>query len=361
MPQSVARMVNTMWVMTRDNRRVREITDLVEDAKVSANDANRIPMTLTASLRNPDAVRPFTEYLAPFLKVIYNDGTVIDSQVGLYQVLPPPVQHRRTYSTATLSCADLTWVVDNDAFEGTYSVPADTEYVAAVVAILRSCGLTRISIPGSNKRLPSARSWRHGTSMLTIVNELLHDVSYYPLWIDGTGQAVSRPYLDLTKAASVATFRSGTDSTVVDVSEQPDLTNLANVVIIEKDSSDTGDTVPIVAIRENTSPTSPTSIPSLGGLRIVRKISDSTLVDQAAANALAMRTLQEAQSFNRRLTLKVLPDPRRQLHEVYTLDIRRRDGTVVADGRWWSTAWELGFTPSSAVMTLQLGRIQPFT
>ncbi len=351
--RAVGRMTASLAIVDAYNGFVRDISDQLLKGTVTMNEDLRIPMAFSATLRDPSVVRPQIDYLAPRLRVAWNDGSVVESQVGQYAVLPPSEQrHRWPGTEATIDARDMTWKVDAYAFDRTFTVAAGTDVVDAVTNILAYAGLYRHRLVTGRARLTEPRSFTAGTPALDMVNELLSGIGWYRLWPDSTGVLTSRAYQDTADAEPAVTYRSGpgTELMTDTIVEKSPGAPAVNRIVVIKDTFSSSDATPIIAIRTNTNPASPTSTVTTGTL-VSRTVRDSTLVDQAAADALADRLLREAGGRYRVLTLKTLPDPRRGMHETYGLNVSNRATRRIATGNWRCRTWELGFTPIDGLMS----------
>jgi len=351
------RMEARLYRATRDNRHLEELTSKVLAGEVEANESTRIKMTFSAELEGTDRLTPHVDYIAPVLRITYDDGTVVEGQAGLFIVLPPEeVTHFRTHSAERLDGRSLDWLLDADTFDEPHTAEAGQDYVDAAVAVIQSSGITRISIPRSGVLIPEPITWQPGEAKLNIANKLLEDVSYYHVWPDNTGRLLSIPYLDLATAEPARRLMCGQGAEIVgDIVEEKEYTSLANViVVINEDAQDDAD---LVAIRRNDNPASPISTSRLGVT--IRRTERADVATQAAADALADRLLQESMSYYRRATLQVLPDPNRSLHEVFELDIFRGGSWEhIVSGRWWVRTWRLGLTPARPYIEFEINKVE---
>lgn len=356
----VGRMTATLAIMTIRNEVVRDISDQLLKGRVTMNEDIRTPMSFSATLRDPSVVRQGLDYLAPRLRVAWDDGTVVEGQVGLYAVLPPSEQrHRWPGTEATIDGRDLTWRLDAFAFDRTFTVASGADVIGAVIGVVEAAGITRHRLVTTGARLPEARSWSAGTPALDIVNDLLGGIGHYRIWPTNSGTLTSRPYQDADDAEPAVTYRSGPGTALMTdtIVEKAPGAPAPNRIVVIKDTFGSSDPTPIVAVRTNRNPASPTSTVATGTL-VTRTVRDSTLTDQAAADALADRLLREAEGRYRVLTLPTLPDPRRGMHEVYELDITNALGTVIATGNWRCRTWEMPFTPGDGPMKHEVSATQ---
>lgn len=351
------RLEATLYRATRDNRFLDELTNDVLTGEVEANEDTRVKMAFSAELGGTNALEPHKDYVAPVLRVTYDDGRVVEGQVGLYIVLPPEeVTHYRTHSVERLDGRSVDWLLDADTFDQPYTVPAGVDYVDAAIAIIQSAGIDRVSIPRSGVLVPEPITWQPGEAKLDMANKLLEDVSYYHVWPTNTGQLTSFPYRDLATAEPARRLTCGENAELVgEIEEEKEYTSLANVIVVINEEP--GDEEDIIAVRRNDNPASPISTVSLGVT--IRRTERADVATQEAAEALADRLLQESMSFYRRATIRVLPDPNRSLHEVFDLDVRR-GGTwePIVTGRWWVRKWVLGMTEARPYIECDINRVE---
>lgn len=83
-----------------------------------------------------------------------------------------------------------------------YSVPAGTDYLQAILDAIAAAGLVGVQLDGSagGKTLPTAKAWpllqdSNGTTWLRIVNDLLAAIGYRSLWCDEAGLFRGDPYV----------------------------------------------------------------------------------------------------------------------------------------------------------------------
>lgn len=348
-----------LYTATRHNELREDITDLVLGGRVTYDQDRDIKMSFEATVRDPSRVRPYEDFLAPFLTLTYADGAEVTEQLGLYVAAPPKRTATPQLTRGQLDGRDLTWLLASETVDAPYTVAAGTNYLAAVQTILAGMGITRFSFPATGLTLATATTWPPGTSKLRIVNDLLQGAGYYALYMTRDGRLTSQPWRTLASvepAVRYATPATGRVRVVGAVEIEPDVSRLANKITVIRD--DPGK-APLVATAVNDNPASPVSTVSLG-VTIAREVRDQNLATQAEANALARRLLEEAASVYTRLKLSTTPDPSRNPHEVYELAIVNGAGDPVAHGRWWCSGWRIGFTPQDGRMEHELNKLVPF-
>lgn len=253
-PNGVVRMYPSLWITDVSGRKLQDVSDLVYSGAVTMNQDAATALSFEAELRSPIALTPWADFLRPELKMVFADGSVKESQVGLFVVPEPSRTHTWAESTKKIDGRDLTYLLANDAVEDTYSIAADEDPFPALYSLIASSGvpLERIhfafrSTQSGQADLPvtlvTGRDWPPGTWKLTIVNDVLSALQYYSLWMDLTGRLVSTPVIgDLASAEPSVTYSSGDGSYVSGpIEEEPSATSFANVIIITAGSPATAD------------------------------------------------------------------------------------------------------------------------
>ncbi len=346
----VVTMSTRLWRATKNNELVEEITGLFLDGAVEMNLDRSVRMSATLKLRRTDGLTPYVDYLAPFVRLTYDDGTPAqDQQVGLFAIAMPDGTRTRERREGTIEGRDLTGIVADAAFADAYNVAASTNYVTAAIAILAGIGLSRVNIPPASATTAEALSFPAGSSRLEAVNRLLRAIGYYDLYADRTGVLTSQPSRALRVVDPVATWTP--DDLLQPVEIKPVTTTVANVVIVVKDNPNAA---PLTAVRRNDDPASPLSTVALGR-EVTRLASDAQLADQAAVDALADRLFDEAGSFYQVLLATVRPTLGLGLHE--TVDLVLTGELASLSGRYWVRTWRLGLTPATAAVACELNRV----
>lgn len=182
---------------------------------------------------------------------------------------------------------------DADGDPVTYSLPAGTNVIQAVIDIITSAGETAPAITAGDKALARAMTWPMGTSKLKIINELLNAANYFSLWVDGAGQYQATPYVepaDRPPAYALATPFSKGDFSLMepDWTRDRDIYSIPNryVAISQGDESNQ----PLTSVATNEDPASPYSYPSRGRW-ITAVLDNAEATTQADLDAIARRGL----------------------------------------------------------------------
>lgn len=349
-------MIPRIYKADRYNVLGEEITEYVHNGMVEYNPDRSIKMTFQAEIDSEGLISPFTDFLAPFLKIVHDDGHTTENQMGLYAVVPPKQTINQQSRHLTIDGRDLTWMLSVDVFENGYSVAAGTNVVTAVETILTSAGFTRFAIAQSSRSLVNAVSWKAGTSKLSVINDLLTGAGYYSLYCLKDGRFSSMPYRPDNNPTVQVTYDTDVHNYIqvvknITLDTTPD--RIANKIVVIKDNANED---PIVVTKINNSPVSPTSTINLG-MTIAKVYTDSQIIDQEAAEVRAQQLLDVASQQYHKLTLATFPDVEREpTNEVYQLNIRDSSGEIAVSGIWRCRGWKIGFTPNQ-MMTHDLSNI----
>lgn len=156
---------------------------------------------------------------------------------------------------------DRAWRVKDNYTESLVYYPAGTAYMDAIKQLLTACGIALVIETPSTATLAEAREdWDIGTSYLKIINQLLSEINYNPLWFNGQGAAVLEPVSVPTAENIEHTLDSDkVESLMVPAfTREMDIYQAPNVFVCVCSNPDKSG--PMVATAENTNPQSPLSI-----------------------------------------------------------------------------------------------------
>ncbi len=339
-----------LWRATIDNGLVEDISHLLYGGNVDMNRDRAITTQATFNLKDVSAVDPYTDFLAVFQNVEYDDTGIQErEQLGLFTVRVPSGTRSIERAEGIHAGYDLTSILGRYAFTDAYNVPQGTNYVDAVITLLGMAGITRSAIEATDKVTATPVTFPLGTTYLEACNTLLEAIGYYTLAVTPDGKPTSGPTRDVQY---IEPFRTVTDNDLMSTVEmQPTDTSVANIIIVIQDNPNAD---PLTAIRRNDEPDSPTSTVSLG--EIVRVETRSDLADQAAVDALADRLLSESRTFYQVATVRLLPDAR-VLVPSQTIDLDLTGQLEILNGRWRVRTSSIGFSPEDSGPVLEINRV----
>ena len=199
-----------------------------------------------------------------------------------------------TRETVSIEAYDLCWQVKDTKAERPVFFAAGTNYIAAVKELLTVAGIALVQAVPTAATLPEAREgWEVGTSYLSIINELLSEINYNPLWFSPMGMAVLEP-ASVPSAEKIdhTLDNSNIESLLLpNLKQETDIFSAPNVFICLVSNPDKDG--PMVAIAENTNPQSPLSI-MRRGRRIAQTYRLNNIASQEELEAYAARLRNES-------------------------------------------------------------------
>lgn len=216
--------------------------------------------------------------------IVTIDGA--DNALGVYVLAKPVENVSGPVKTVSISAYDRCQKVARTNSEDLLYWPAGTPYLDAVEQLLTASGIrTTFKTPSSEVFATAREEWKVGTSNLDIVNQLLGEISYNPLWFNQDGAAVLEPKSVPTAAAIEHVLDTNDPETrVVDgkFSRTRDFYDEANVFVAICQNPALG--APMRATAVNDNPQSPLSIQARGQ-RIVSVVYVNNIPSQAALQA----------------------------------------------------------------------------
>jgi hypothetical protein len=340
-----------LWRATIDNRLVEDISEHLVDGSVDLNLDRDIKLAASFTLRNPGVITPYTDYLAPFIRLEYDDGADdVYQQVGLFATKVAPGRYTVEDSVATFEGMDLTSILATAYYPNTNNTPAATVLTTEIAGAITNGGITRQNIPVSSVTTPVAQSWKIGSSRLQKVNTLLDQLGWYHLGMDLDGK-VSTPGAP-QNLQSIEPWRELTDSDLLAPPDvQPTGLEIANVVLVVNDDPASA---PLSSLATNADPHSPTSTVSIGR-SIMRLVTVQGSTTQTALDALAARILAESRTYYRTCKVTILHDPT-ALNPHQTVRLTLTGKMESLSGLWWVRTASTGLTPDKPT-TLELNQV----
>lgn len=232
-------------------------------------------------------------FVQPWYKATFPDGSVESWPMGVFVPTTPGKKH----SDATIECDvdlfDKLIILDQDAFEDAYSVPAGTVVTDLIPKIIYDATSVNayVAIDASTETVRTDMVWEPGTSKLTVVNDLLTSINYFSLWVDGYGVFRAGAYAAPADRPTLWTFADDEESIYLpDFSDDDDTFDLPNKFIVVSQSN--GETPALVGVATNENPNSEFSYQQRGRW-IAQKEQGAEATSQGVADALAARRLVE--------------------------------------------------------------------
>lgn len=212
--------------------------------------------------------------------VMIIDG--VEHTLGVYAPATVTPSRYQGAETLRIEAYDRCWRIRDVYAAERPSYAAGSNYLTPVKTILQSCGINLVMATPTSAVLAETREgWEPGTSMLTIVNELLDEINYNPLWFDGGGYAILSP----AQTPTVDNIKHTLDADDVrsliipQISMESDYYSAPNVFICMCSNPDKDG--PMIRTAENNNPQSPISIPRRGR-RIVKVVQVNNIASEEA-------------------------------------------------------------------------------
>ena len=203
--------------------------------------------------------------------------------------LPATVQQNETMTGTHLhvEAYDRCWRIKDNYTTASQYFASGVKYMTAIEQLLAQAGISLIRMTPTDATLAEAREdWNIGTSNLTIVNQLLSEINYNPLWFNQDGLAILEP----ASVPSAANIKHNLDASDPATRILPGLTRQTDIYLAPNVftcvCSNADKSGPMVATAENTNPQSALSIPRRGR-RIQTVVNVNNIASQEELQAYA--------------------------------------------------------------------------
>ena len=342
----MTRTVEIRYIVTRngaDYSRLYTADD--SDPFLRMSDSDPIKTALSGTFAANDEINWLTDQIRPELVI---DG--VASPLGVYlpaTVIPSEDESARSVQ---VEAYDRCWLVRDNYTENRLHFAAGTPYINIVRQLLTASGIVIvIATPSSATLAEDREDWDIGTSLLTIINDLLAEINYNPLWFNAEGAAILEPASVPTAANIKHTLDSDNVKSLLlpAISRETDVYQAPNVfrcIVSNADKSG-----PMVATSENDNPQSPLSIPRRGR-RIVSVQRVNNIASQAELQAYADRLRNESLITGETINVKTALLPGFGVADVVALHYGNLSALCIE--RAWSMQLKVG-----GAMSHQLERV----
>lgn len=227
--------------------------------------------------------------------------------IGVFLVATPVTAYSDAGQAVTLELYDKTEILNSDLIPASYQVPAGTNIIEAVRAVLAAAGQTRTAMEETDQTLATSMVWPPGTSRLRIINDLLDSANYFSIWVDGDGVYRANAYQDPRSRGVAWTFEDNDESIYSpEFSHDFDTFAVPNRVVVTGQSD--GDSAAPVAVASDTG-NGRFSYKTRGNRWITRYEEGQEATDQATLNSIAARLLSEGQQVGSTYQIEHAPIP----------------------------------------------------
>lgn len=281
-----------------------------------------ITRSFSGTLRKPaEAVNWFNDRLRPQM---WLDGQW--HNLGVFVASSVTENYANGTSWLQIEAMDRALLVKQVSTEGLLHLSAGTRYLEAVKQLLLEAGIASVLADDSADVLATDREdWNEGTSYLVIINALLSEISFDPLWFDADGTARLSRYAEPSAERIDHVYRADEHSVIADkcqvVQDIYNPTNVFKVIVSNADLEE-----PMTATAVNDSATSPISTVSLGRRILAPIVRLDNIASQTALQDYADRLRFQSQLADEKTTFTTANMPNHGYMDVIALEHERLSG-----------------------------------
>lgn len=294
--------------------------------------ASSITRSFSGSFRTLDAdINWFNDRIRPQM---WLDGEW--HNLGVFVVSSISERYQNRTATLSIDAMDRALIVKQVATEGLLHLSAGTRYLDAIKELLTEAGIPNVLADDNTDELATDREdWNEGTSYITVINALLGEISFNPLWFDADGNARLSRYVEPSAETIDHVYRADAYSVIADsCTVTQDIyspTNVFKVVVSNADLKE-----PMTATAVNDSPTSPISTVSLGRRILAPIVRLDNIASQEALQAYAERMRFQSQLSDEKAVFTTANMPTHGYMDIVALEHERLQG-IYQETDWTMT------------------------
>lgn len=218
----------------------------------------------------------------------------VQHPLGVFMPATPKNVNDGIVESVSVEAYDRCWRVRDTNSAALPFWPAGTLYLDAIKQLLVEAGVGTVLAVPSDAAFPEDREdWDIGVSYLSIVNQLLTEINYYPLYFDASGAAILRPVVtpDASSINRTLDVRNREARILPGISRETDIFSAPNFFIVTCSNPDKDDLMVATAANEN--PQSPLSV-QRRGRRICARLRVDNIASQEELQAYADKLRNES-------------------------------------------------------------------
>ena len=268
-----------------------------------------------------------TDRIRPILII---NGT--EYPCGVFIATTPERRIKAGREILDMEAYSVLYLAERVKIEGVYTIPAGTNYIAAVQELLQICGIKNYIAEQTDLTLSTDRAdWKSGTSILEVINQLLAEINYRSAWVDLSGAVRITKYTAPSADRIRHTYAKGEYSIISDdATETTDYFDKANVFRAVCSSPDQDK--PLVASAENNDPYSPYSTVSLG-VRVLREEYVDSVPDLATLQERVENMLTKSLQTTEKIEFRTALCPTHETWDTVALEIGEVTG-IYTETEW---------------------------
>jgi hypothetical protein len=272
--------------------------------------------------------------IQPFVEIKMPDGHYIEFPLGIFILSSPTRKDQTNGVFRDVEAYGGLVILLNDRLESRLVIPAGTRYYAAARDILLSAGITKYNIEFTDAELKRDIEFEPGKEKLFIVNELLSQINYTPIYDDVNGVFVSAPYRSPASRSADYSYKDDELSVMyAGAEEQLDLFDIPNKWVVVCSNAEQE---PLYSVYINENPNSITSTVNRGRTNVdYREVTD--IANQQSLDAYVQRIAFEASQVYGKITFETGIMPMHDYSDVLELDY----SPLGIKGKYSETSWTL--------------------
>lgn len=305
-----------------------------------------IHMSLSGDFADPgDSVDWSTDMIKPMLII---DG--VEHSLGLLYVTTVQQVINEFTRYVHIEAFDQCWFLKNYQTESLLYYATADRYTPVISTLLSNAGIGSARITPNLTLFGTAREdWKIGTDYLTIINELLEEINYSPIWFDAEGTAVIEPMPNPESGniRHVLDEKDVKSLLIPEMSVNSDFYSTPNVFKLICSSPDRS--TPLIATATNTDGSSPISVPRRGR-KIMKTIYVNNIGSQQDLQDMADRMCRDTLIRTERISIKTGLLYGFELNELVALNFAGESSICIEKG------WTMDLKPGG-IMTHNMERM----
>lgn len=287
--------------------------------------------------------------IKPYFRLHMPNRSIIEWPLGVLMISAPSRQEDNNTVLRQIETFDANQILKQDKFITRPLYIAGSKYTDIIQDIIEGAGMWKINITPSSATLGIEKSFDPGTEKLTVVNTLLTEINYTPLWVDENGYAIAGPYVIPADRETEYTYKTDQLSIICPGSlQEEDVFDIPNTWAI---TASNPEKTAVTGTYVNDLPVSPTStVNRRRSIVSFKTIND--IYDQATLDNYTKRVAYEESQIYGLFKFNTATMPHHSYQNILFIDHDRLD----VMSKYTETKWELELS-DEGVMSHECRRV----
>lgn len=330
-----------------------EITDQIDGGSVVIDADRAIRGTCTIQTKDPD-VLPRWSWVAITKEVTRESQPTITTPPDLFRIRQPAFTVGDRWSPAAVNGEDLTVLLHNYKFEGTYNISGMFTGHVDLGLIMLNAGITQRVVPVTSKKFTGGRSFQPDATAWAIAETICAGMGWHSPVARG-GTLVALENHGLAQTEPVRTYTLGEDARMIgEIGVSQDDSRFANVIVA---TSENPIRPPLRQVVKNDNPQSinSTTHPDGPGI-VVEKIANNDIESELILRLLALSDLLQ-RNIIETINVELMPDYALRIFDTIRLDGEQaRSHMQTTSGNWEVRSISYGLKPGDSPMIVRAQR-----